>query len=168
MKKSFVSLIYGQIEYEESIWTGKKKITVNGVKLFAIGKNIYKLEHEGETLDVRLTGNFFKGANLVIEGEKYEISPKSLWYEYVLAIIPFAFIIVWGNSPQLCAILPVVGGAIGGAISGALGFFSMSTMKSTNNPLKKVLIGLGFFVASIAVCTLIGFSITGALNALIQ
>ena len=43
---------------------------------------------------------------------------KNSVFEIVLSILIFAFVMVWGNSAKLCAIFPIVGGAIGGGISG--------------------------------------------------
>ena len=33
-------------------------------------------------------------------------NPRPAWYDYVLAIIPFILVLVWGNSVYLCTIIP--------------------------------------------------------------
>ena len=162
MVKSFMSELYGLIEYEESSWTGKKKVKVNGAELKPLDKTSFMLEHKSTMITVKVVGNFFKGAILQIGDEEYEISPKSLWYEYVLALLPFIFVMIWGNSAVLCSIIPVLGGAISGGISGALGIVSMSKMKTTTNPLVKVAYGLVFILITIVICAALGYAILGA------
>lgn len=99
-----------------------------------------------------LTGNYVAGVKCSFNGYHMQLTPKAKWYEYALAIIGFVFILFWSNVPSLCEIFPVVGGAIGGGISGFMGFLSLVLMKSTRNPLYKVLIGLGMIVATILAC----------------
>lgn len=163
MIKSFVSEKYGNIVYEESFWTGKKSVKIDGVLLKSVNKNLFQLIQSEEKIVVTLTGNFAKGATLNIGDEKYEISPKTLWYEYILFVLPFILIMVWGNSVVLCSIIPVVGGAIGGAISGGMGVVSLSLMKRQSNPLVKVLVGIGMLVAIFVICAVLGFAIMASL-----
>ena len=162
MKKNYVSEKYGNIIYEESFWTGKKKVTINGTVLKAVSKTAFEYQRENENVRVYVEGNMFKGAQLHVGDEKFLICDKTMWYEYILALLPFILNIVWGNSVELCAIIPVVGGAIGGAISGCLAAVSLSAMKNTKNPLYKILIGLGVLAASFAVCALIGYYIVSS------
>ena len=70
---------------------------------------------------------------------------------------------MWGNSVELCKIIPVVGGAIGGAISGVISVLALVFSKRTKNILYKVLIGLAGLVVTFAVGAAIGFMIVGAL-----
>lgn len=164
MVKNFVSEVYGIIEYEEGFWTGKKTLKLNGVKLHSTNKTSYTFEHEEKIVMAMVVGNIYKGSILHIGNEKYEIYPKSKWYEFILAILPFILIIVWGNSVELCSVVPVVGGAIGGGISGVFGVLSLLLMKSNKNPLIKILIGLGLFVVTFLVCAVIGYAILGVLS----
>jgi hypothetical protein len=163
MIKNYVSPKYGNIEYQESIWTGKKSIKVNGQTLKALSKTTYSFDHEGENVKAIVAGTIYKGSSLTIGNERYQIYAKSSWYEIVLAFIPFIFILVWGNVPALCAILPVIGGAIGGGISGALSFVSLTVMKSYDKPLLKLVTGIGFLVATITICAVLGIALVSAL-----
>lgn len=64
----------------------------------------------------------------------------------------FVFVIVWGNSPTLCALFPIAGGAIGGFVSTLFATLNISLANKTKNPLFKIFIGLGLFVATVLVC----------------
>ena len=94
-----------------------------------------------------------------IDGETVQLSPKPKWYEVVLAVIPVAFLLTWGNVPALCAIFPVIGGAIGGALGAIGGFAGLGLMKKTNSAAKKVLFGLGACIATILVAYLIALGV---------
>lgn len=142
---------YGTIIYDESFWTGKKTLTINGAHCFAVSKKEFLIGDQ----KVLLTGNLFAGIRLSINQEIIEISPRPSWYEIVFAILPIAFLLTWGNSPTLCAIFPVVGGAIGGAIGALFSLTSLLLMKNAKSPLHKVLIGLGMFAATLLVAFII-------------
>ena len=86
------------------------------------------------------------------------------WYEYILALIIPIFVLTWGNSVYLCSIFPIVGGAIGGAISALAMIFSAVVMRKVSKPIFKILIGLGFFVATLMVCNLLAIAIIAALT----
>ena len=164
MIKNYVSEKYGAIKYEESIWTGKKSVQINGVSLNKIDKTTFSYNHEGLDIRVRVDGNIYKGSSLIIDDESYEVYAKTLWYEYILAFLPIVLIIVWGNNVYLCSIIPVIGGAIGGAISVALGIVSLSMMKNSNKALIKLLIGIAFLIGIFAICAGLGYALVGALS----
>lgn len=147
-----------EIVYNESVWTGSKLIKVNGVVLQKISKNYYQAYIEGEEIKATISGNVLKGQSLNVNGTTFIVSLPPLWYEYVLAIFPVVFILIWGNIPALCMILPVIGGAIGGGIAGLFMVLSIVFMKKTDKPLFKVLIGFGMMILSILVCTLLGIA----------
>ncbi|MBO5328208.1 MAG: hypothetical protein J6B04_03450 [Clostridia bacterium] len=153
----------GEIVYEESFWTGKKSLTVNGRQLQKINKKTFSYA-EGDVSNVAvISGNFISGTKLLINGEVVQITPPAKWYEYAMSIAIFVLIMVWGNSVALCSILPVVGGAIGGAISGVFTILNLVLIKKTNNILLKLLISLGFMAITFGICLAIGFAIVLAL-----
>lgn len=173
---------FGEIIFIESYWSGRKEIVINGVKLTKIDKQTYKyrkiesLKDEfGQviyneygaplTKEVNKTfnfkGNFIYGATLTCDDEEIVIAPKAKWYEIMLGLIAFIFVIIWGSSVELVSIFPVVGGAIGGAISAGLGFYSVLVMKSKKKVVEKVLIGLGFAALSIFICFIVALMIIG-------
>ena len=138
MKETMKHPVYGEITYNESYWTGKKVLTVNGVKAKAISKKEFVI---GEKKAV-LNGSALTGVSLVVDGETLQLSPKPKWYEVVLAILPFLFITTWGNNSTLCSIFPIIGGAIGGALGGAGAIVSLLLMRKAKNVFAKILIGL--------------------------
>lgn len=143
---------YGLIDFQESAWTGRKTLSHNGKECAKLGKNKFVLEN-GETAEV--TGNFLRGAALYIHGKQHQLTPAAKWYEYVLAVLPLLFNLIWGNVVALFEIFPVVGGAIGGAIGGVGFVLSLLLMRKTNKWWAKILIGLVIFAA----CVLISYGI---------
>jgi hypothetical protein len=159
MKEFVQHPVLGEIVYDESIWTGKKTLTVNGETAKTISKNIFEVN--GKTLTI--SGSILTGIKLFTDDETIEISPKPKWYEIALAILPFVFLMTWGNSPALCAIFPVVGGAIGGALGGLSGVISLLFMKKEESPAKKVLIGVIALVATVLVAFLLALGLVSLL-----
>ena len=155
MKTSVHHIGYGILEYEENFWTGKKVITVGGQKLLKKKKNVYTFHVENRELECHLKGSFLTGASLNIDGETIRLSAPCKWYEIVCSVLICSFILVWGNVPALCEILPLVGGAIGGGISAAMACTNLLLMKQTKNVGLKLLIWLGMFLATVLICFLI-------------
>lgn len=155
MKEIIQHPAYGEIIYNENFWNGKKSLTVNGVGAQRISKKEYMINGK----KAYLKGSFLTGSTLYIEDRVIPLCPKAKWYEIVLAIIPFLFLIIWGNSVSLCAIFPVVGGAIGGALGGGGAVISLIFMKNNKSPLVKVLIG----IIAAAVIILIAFALALAI-----
>ena len=87
---------------------------------------------------------------------------KNSVFEIVLSVLIFAFVMVWGNNAKLCAIFPIVGGAIGGGISGAGTGLSMILMRRTENVFFKLLIWLACFAGTVLICFLIAQIILSA------
>ena len=93
---------YGkEVVYEESFWTGKKTISINGLKLMKVKKNIYT---DG-TNNYELKGSNLTGVTL-FGPETIIILEKLTGFQIACAVIPII----------LCAL---IGGAIG-AIFGCL------------------------------------------------
>lgn len=142
---------YGIIKYEESFWTGSRKIYVGNSLAKRITTKNYVVNFDDKEIDISLVGNFMTGVTLLIDGEEYAVIDKTKWYEYILAVFPFAFVLVWGNIPASVDIFPVVGGAIGGLISGAMAVVSLASMKKTNKVTMKIVIGLVFVVITLLI-----------------
>ncbi|MBQ8746426.1 MAG: hypothetical protein IJZ08_00990 [Clostridia bacterium] len=142
MKEIVYHSIYGEIVYTENIWTGKKHLTANGADVPAVSKKEFLLG--GEKAIVK--GSMFLGISLCLPNETIQISPKTKWYEIVLSGLPLAFLMAWGNSPALCAVFPVVGGAIGGALGGLLSSWSLLLIKKIESIALKILTGIGMTV----------------------
>lgn len=57
---------YGEFVYEESVWTGKKELFLNGEKLEKNSKNVFFMSN-GDA--VYLKGNSLSGVHITINGE---------------------------------------------------------------------------------------------------
>ncbi len=145
MKEIVLHPVYGEIVYNEDFWSGKKTLTVNGVPAQTISKKAYMIGDKQATLK----GTFFMGVSLCIEDETIQVSPKPKWYEFVLSVLSFLFLVIWGNNPALCAIFPVVGGGIGGGLGGLSFALSLLFMKKQKTLLHKLLVGIGIIAITI-------------------
>ena len=67
MKASVHHVGYGQIEYDENFWTGKRELTIGGQMLLKKKKNVYMLNDENGELECRIKGSFLTGATLYID-----------------------------------------------------------------------------------------------------
>lgn len=161
MNKSIQDEKYGEIVYEESFWTGSKQLTVNGKPLQKIDKKTFLMESK-EVVTVK--GNSMIGVTLLVGAYQIKVIPTIKWYEVVLGILPLILVLVWGNTPALCAIVPVVGGAIGGAIGGALSFISIFTIKCAKPIWLKIIIGVAFLGATFGICCGIGYAILSSVS----
>lgn len=156
MKYSVKYNALGTVDYDESIWTGRKKIFVNGKELKKTAKNTYEyVGEDGTIVPVYLSGNMLTGAKLTYKNECVRLTPSTKWYEFVLAIFMVVFICVWGNNAYLVSIIPMVGGAIGGAIAGVCAVVFLIADKSV----KKVGFKLLIFLACFAVEVLLAFGV---------
>ncbi len=122
---------YGEITYEESFWSGKKSLSVNGTPLAKVAKTQFNYVDGEEKKAFIVQGNYLKGAKLIIDGRTTQLYPPVKWYEIVLSVIGFVLVLVWGNSVTLCEILPVVGGAIGGIISALFAICNLFIIKKS-------------------------------------
>ncbi|MDE6200572.1 MAG: hypothetical protein K2M47_01650 [Clostridiales bacterium] len=151
---------YGEIVYDESAWTGKKSVSIGGTPLQKISKKEFQMQDGSKVI---ANGGFLQGASLSINGETIALTPRVKWYEIVLCILPFLLTITWGNIPALCAIIPIVGGAIGGGIGGLFSVLGLWGMKSVKPIWLKIIIALASFAATFGICYGIGFAIVSAL-----
>ena len=147
MKEFVQHPIYGEIVCNESFWTGKKTLTINGVDAQPVSKK----EFTAEGKKVVIIGSSLMGLKLQIDNDIIEVSPKPKWYEIVLAVLPLTFLLTWGNSSALCSIFPVVGGAIGGALGAIGSMTSLLFIKKSKSLLPKLLIGIGAFVVTVLI-----------------
>ena len=159
MKELVRHQVYGDIVYEESFWTGKKTLTVNGTDAQHVSKKEFMID--GKKAIIK--GSYLTGIYLCVEGDTIELSPKPKWYEIVIAILPLIFLLTWGNSVALCSIFPVVGGAIGGALGAIGAMMSLLLMKKSKSLMSKLLIG----ICACAVTILIAYALALALLAFV-
>lgn len=146
---------YGKIEYFESFWTGKKIITINGKEFSKHRRKEFVYGTGANQEVIELMGSFLGGTKVDINGYEITLTEKPTLLEWLLAVIPLIVVIIWGNSPALCKILPIVGGAIGGGISGGISMIGLMYMKQTNNFIYKLAIAFISVVAAVLICFLI-------------
>lgn len=149
----------GEIIYEESFWTGKKNISIAGKPLTKVDKKTFKTE-DGKT--ATLTGNFLYGCKMALEGETIELSRPIKWYEYVLSLLPFILVMIWGNVVALCEIVPIVGGAVGGLISAIFCCINLYVIKKFNQWWLKIIISIISLGLTFLICYLIAIAILSA------
>lgn len=144
MKIKVNTNLIGEIIYDESIWTGRTEIYVDGAKLNRVRRNEY--HYKGETIKVK--GNTLKGVKLLYKREVITIMPAPKWYEYILSFLIFAVYIAWSSSKTLVTIFPTVGGMIGGALAAATTILCLNNMRKANKVIYKILIWLAFLVGT--------------------
>ena len=155
--------IYGDIVYEEGFWLGKKFITINSVPAKWVGKNEFLLESENNVLNIKLKGGYTVGASLIINDDIIELTAKPKWYEVVLSILIFAFVLSWGSNEFLRSIIPVPGGALGGAASGIMGLLNLMMMKKRKKVWQKLLTFLIFFFGTFIALAILGYLVLFAI-----
>ena len=161
MKQTIQHETYGEILYEESFWLGKKSLSIGGVQLEKISKKDFKLQ-DGSFATIN--GGFLQGATLTLNGETIRLTPKIKWYEIVLCVLPFLLTLIWGNVPALCAIVPLVGGAIGGAIGAIFGVAGLYGMKSVKPIWLKIIIALASLAVTFGICCGLGYALLAIIS----
>lgn len=119
-----------KVEYEESFWTGKKSIKLDGNKLIKTGKKVYVYEENR----YELNGNFIFGATLTGPEEKIVLVRKLNVLEWILVALPL--------------ILVFIGGALGGAL-GALAACSIAALaRNVKNIILKIAVSVAISVVA--------------------
>ena len=136
---------YGVISYDESFWTGKKTILIDGIPLQKINKTTYQLpadpaNPESAPVTFTVKGSYVGGVTMTDGSETITLSPKASAADYILGILPGA--LFFGLIMQ---------GAIGGALAGMMGFGGVLLMKSRPNLKQKLLISLGVSAVIVAI-----------------
>lgn len=142
----------GEMTYEESLWTGKKRLSVNGQELKKIARNTFQTS-DGQS--IKLKGSFLFGTKAITETETIVLVPPCKWYEYALSLLPFILVLTWGNSKALCRLVPIVGGAIGGLIGGLFLAFDLVVIRCIKYRFLKILLLIGTTGICFLVCYLI-------------
>ena len=109
---------YGEFVYEESVWTGKKELFLNGEKLEKNSKNVVFMSN-GDA--VYLKGNSLSGVHITINGETFILLVALKWYDILLSLLPFILVLIWGNSRYLVNIVTIIGGIIGVGLGDGIG-----------------------------------------------
>ena len=90
----------GDILYEESYWTGKKTVTINGKSYQKASKTTYVYMDGEKEHYITLNGSFLSGVSVTFgNGVTVKITEKPAWYEWLLSGAGFLFVLIWGNVP---------------------------------------------------------------------
>lgn len=164
MKTKIMHDVYGEIVYDESFWSGKKRISVDGKTLTKSKRNIYVYQDPNTSLTVVLKGSVLFGLTMTINhGAEITIASPPKWYEIVIAVCILCIGIVLGNSP-FAAVFPLVGGALGGAISGVMAVLALMVVKPIPKVPVKLLVGIGLLALTFFICHIVGLLFLAALT----
>lgn len=152
MKVTVHHVAYGEIEYVESVFTGRRDLSFSGRPLERKRRNLFLYKTGAGDVECRIRGSYLFGTTLIVDGEEIVLTPSCKWYEIALSVLLFAFLLVWGNVPALGAIVPIVGGALGGAVAGGAWYGALFLMRRVKGPGLKLLVWLGMLAGSFLVC----------------
>ena len=150
---------YGNITVDESIWTDKRSVVIDGVPLKKMEKKDFLYQKEGQNICVSITGNIFNGTTLHIGSDEILLTQKTPWYTIMSSAFIVCFVLIWSNIPFLFNIIPMVGGAIGLAVAAACSMLNVIFMARTDKLYIKLLIFLGFFALTVLICWLLAIFI---------
>ena len=154
---------YGTITYEESFWTGKKLIYINGKPLDKIDKKTFMYSKDFKNTMFKLKGNFLTGVKLCSNTEEITLIIPAKWYEMALSIFIVAFTLAWGNIPSAVAIFPIVGGAIGGGVGGIMMVLNMYLMRLVKKWWLKIIIWLCVFATTLLILFILAIALVSIL-----
>lgn len=120
-----------KVEYEESFWTGKKRIIIDNIVLNKISKKEYMCN---DTKYI-LSGSYLFGAKLESLDEDIILVRKLNVLEWILVVLPL--------------VLVFIGGAIGGALGVASAITIATIVRKVNNVILKILVSLAITAVSI-------------------
>lgn len=76
------------IEYFESFWTGRRKLSIDGKELEKVGRRIFRDNENGSMVEYTAKGSFLTGVTLISDkGENYVLA-KNKWYDWVMIFLP--------------------------------------------------------------------------------
>ncbi len=145
---------YGNITVEESFWTGKKTVIVNGQILNKAKRNTYLLPDGKE---IKIKGNVMLGVEAEIDGEKISIGKKATGFDIFLLMLPVLVNIILGNFLPFLLPIPIVSGALGGGISAGIACAFAPKIKDADSKGRGFLWSLAATGVSLAVCIVLGF-----------
>ena len=149
---------YGEILYDENVWTGKQTITVNGAELKKEKRRLYVGQGADGVISVRIKGNALVGLKLIVnEVDEIKAIAPPKWYDILLSAFIGAFIIVWGNTYALCKIAPLIGGGIGGGIACGISSINFMIIKFQKDIWVQLTVSLAFFALTFGLCYLGGY-----------
>lgn len=96
------------VEYFESFWTGRRKLSINGKELEKTGRKIFCDKESGSLIEYTAKGSFLTGVTIISSNGENFVLAKNKWYDWVMIFLPL-----------LGMALALLCGALGGGL-GAL------------------------------------------------
>lgn len=124
MRKEFTLNDGRKLVYNESAWTGKRTITIDGVAINSINK---KLFNDGVN-NYKIEGNQFSGISIVTNNETLVVLDKLNAFEIFLACIPF--------------IMCFIGGALGGLLGALAAIVNLSAIRACKNIFTSIVVSI--------------------------
>lgn len=137
----------GTILYEESVWTGKRKLFLNGKELTKVNKKTFVYEEDGEKKEFIVEGNIFKGVGIFSSDlpEPVIISKPMGVLDYIFFILPLVPAVLFG--------------AVGGLVGGLTAAFSLSVVPKTKPLWLKIVLGIEFAIVGGLAAFLAAFAV---------
>lgn len=137
----------GTILYEESVWTGKRKLFLNGKELTKVNKKTFVYEENGEKKEFIVEGNIFKGVGIFSSDlpEPVIISKPMGVLDYIFFILPLVPAVLFG--------------AVGGLVGGLTAAFSLSVVPKTKPLWLKIVLGIEFAIVGGLAAFLAAFAV---------
>lgn len=98
--------------YNESFWTGKKSLTIDGKPATKIARKQLRCEEGENSVDYNIKGSFLTGVSILSSKGENIVLAKNKWYDWLFIFLPLLGMIF---GVAFC-------GAIGGALSGLMCF----------------------------------------------
>ena len=131
------------LEYDENFWTGKKKITYDGIVLNKLNKNTYEY-NDGTTVHYfELKGNYLFGITIKMFENIVQIREKLSYLEIILSVL---------------VLLPgIFFGAIGGALGGACFVLNIFLISQQKNIWFKILISVFLIIICLSLSYIMAY-----------
>ena len=144
--------VYGEIVYEEPYWSAKRTLIVGGVQAEQIRDkfgNLFLLD--GKEVSVKGSHFFGNKLALLIDGETILLDRGLAWYEFLLAILLSAVVMIWEDNSALFSAFSIMGGIVGRLIGFVLLYVSVFCMRMVKSRLAQVAVCLLCFVIALTV-----------------
>ena len=143
--------------YSESLWTGKRSLTVNGIPAMKVSKKVFQLPTEEGPVRYEIKGSIYSDISIIVNG--YAVSTDHEWYEKMLIWLPMisiVFGVIWGG---------LIGALIFGLFATIAMTINMEIMYSSKGSAFKVFVGLLVFAITTGLALLVDLFVVAFLLA---
>ena len=126
--------------YEENIWTGKKQLSINGVKCTKMDKKSFVDPETRELLTIK--GSLITNISITKKSGTYYLVKNSP-FDWLFICLSFAVMVM-----ALVLLSGVLGGGLGGVLAIFAASFNTSILRSKLNKVVKAIICLAITLAS--------------------